>query len=158
MSGFALPTEPAAYRDWTSFHRLREVYGRMFTELGVPVHHRPHRLDPASGKPVGDPEFAPEHANLAAQSALERSLIQVARTALAEACSTRLCVAGIAIGAALEYAHSAGAFSVPGRPMLDVARGPEFEALTGVPALLNTSFDHEAEPIVCSPADALRTF
>jgi carbamoyltransferase len=34
----------------------------------------------------------------------------------------------------------------------------EFGALTGVPALLNTSFNHEAEPIVLTPADAVRTF
>ena len=32
-----------------------------------------------------------------------------------------------------------------------------FEALTGVPMLLNTSFNIQ-EPIVCSPADAIRTF
>ncbi|GLL02125.1 carbamoyltransferase family protein [Dactylosporangium matsuzakiense] len=29
---------------------------------------------------------------------------------------------------------------------------------TGVPAVLNTSFNHEAEPIVCTPIDSLRTF
>ena len=33
-----------------------------------------------------------------------------------------------------------------------------FESLTGVPAVLNTSFNVDSEPIVCSPADALRTF
>lgn len=33
-----------------------------------------------------------------------------------------------------------------------------FEAATGVPMLLNTSFNVQGEPIVCSPADALRTF
>jgi len=33
----------------------------------------------------------------------------------------------------------------------------EFERLTGVPALLNTSFNIQ-EPIVCSPRDAIRTF
>jgi carbamoyltransferase len=33
----------------------------------------------------------------------------------------------------------------------------EFEAITGVPMLLNTSFNVQ-EPIVCSPADALNTF
>ncbi|MEV8517446.1 carbamoyltransferase C-terminal domain-containing protein [Dactylosporangium sp. NPDC051484] len=33
-----------------------------------------------------------------------------------------------------------------------------FGELTGIPAVLNTSFNHEAEPIVCTPADALRTF
>jgi carbamoyltransferase len=33
-----------------------------------------------------------------------------------------------------------------------------FGAETGIPVLLNTSFNHEAEPIVCNPTDALRTF
>jgi len=30
--------------------------------------------------------------------------------------------------------------------------------ITGVPAVLNTSFNDEAEPIVCAPRDAIRTF
>ncbi|MBP2471934.1 carbamoyltransferase [Crossiella equi] len=34
----------------------------------------------------------------------------------------------------------------------------EFGALTGVPVLLNTSFNVAGEPIVCTPSDALRTF
>lgn len=34
----------------------------------------------------------------------------------------------------------------------------EFERLTGVPVVLNTSFNLNGEPIVCSPEDALRTF
>jgi len=34
----------------------------------------------------------------------------------------------------------------------------EFEKLTGVPIVLNTSFNLNGEPIVCTPADALRTF
>ena len=34
----------------------------------------------------------------------------------------------------------------------------EFDALTGVPVLLNTSFNLRGEPIVCAPRDALRTF
>ena len=33
-----------------------------------------------------------------------------------------------------------------------------FERLTGVPILLNTSFNAAGEPIVCTPADAVRTF
>jgi carbamoyltransferase len=33
-----------------------------------------------------------------------------------------------------------------------------FASLTGVPILLNTSFNAAGEPIVCTPADALRTF
>lgn len=34
----------------------------------------------------------------------------------------------------------------------------EFMKLTGVPVVLNTSFNVDSEPIVCSPKDALRTF
>ncbi|MFC1936383.1 carbamoyltransferase [Chloroflexota bacterium] len=34
----------------------------------------------------------------------------------------------------------------------------EFEAKSGVPVLLNTSFNVKGEPIVCSPQDAIRTF
>lgn len=34
----------------------------------------------------------------------------------------------------------------------------EFEKLTGVPIVLNTSFNLNGEPIVCSPEDAIRTF
>ena len=33
-----------------------------------------------------------------------------------------------------------------------------FEKLTGIGALLNTSFNYHGEPIVCSPADAFNTF
>jgi carbamoyltransferase len=33
-----------------------------------------------------------------------------------------------------------------------------FEQATGVPLLLNTSFNLNGEPIVCSPVDAVRTF
>lgn len=34
----------------------------------------------------------------------------------------------------------------------------EFESLTGVPAVMNTSFNLDDEPIVCTPTDAVRTF
>jgi carbamoyltransferase len=34
----------------------------------------------------------------------------------------------------------------------------EFEKKTGVPVILNTSFNLKGEPIVCSPKDAIRTF
>ncbi|MGV2336644.1 MAG UNVERIFIED_CONTAM: hypothetical protein LVR18_21905 [Planctomycetaceae bacterium] len=33
-----------------------------------------------------------------------------------------------------------------------------FSDLTGVPCLLNTSFNVKGEPIVCTPQDAIRTF
>jgi carbamoyltransferase len=34
----------------------------------------------------------------------------------------------------------------------------EFETITGVPVILNTSFNVRGEPIICSPGDALRCF
>ena len=34
----------------------------------------------------------------------------------------------------------------------------EFERLTGVPVIMNTSFNLKGEPIVCAPKDAIRTF
>jgi len=34
----------------------------------------------------------------------------------------------------------------------------EFKKLSGVPMLLNTSFNINGEPIVCTPTDAIRTF
>jgi carbamoyltransferase len=34
----------------------------------------------------------------------------------------------------------------------------EFEKLTGVPVIMNTSFNLKGEPIVCTPKDAIRTF
>lgn len=34
----------------------------------------------------------------------------------------------------------------------------EFEKRTGVPLVLNTSFNYAGEPLVCSPADAIKTF
>ena len=34
----------------------------------------------------------------------------------------------------------------------------EFEKITSIPVLLNTSFNTKDEPIVCSPQDAIRTF
>ena len=34
----------------------------------------------------------------------------------------------------------------------------EFHRLTGVPVVMNTSFNLRGEPIVCTVADALRTF
>ena len=34
----------------------------------------------------------------------------------------------------------------------------EFEKITGVPCILNTSFNIKGEPIVCTPHVAIRTF
>ncbi|MGH9772554.1 MAG: carbamoyltransferase C-terminal domain-containing protein, partial [Candidatus Acidiferrales bacterium] len=34
----------------------------------------------------------------------------------------------------------------------------EFGRLTGVPVIMNTSFNLRGEPIVCTPTDAIRTF
>ena len=38
------------------------------------------------------------------------------------------------------------------------ALSSEFKALTGVPVVLNTSFNVKGEPIVCTPEDAVRCF
>lgn len=42
------------------------------------------------------------------------------------------------------------------RYLFDIIR--EFDAITGVPVIINTSFNLRGEPIVSSPADALKTF
>jgi carbamoyltransferase len=34
----------------------------------------------------------------------------------------------------------------------------EYQKLTGLPCLINTSFNMHEEPIVCSPYDAIRAF
>ena len=34
----------------------------------------------------------------------------------------------------------------------------EFEALSGVPVIINTSFNIKGEPIVCTPEDAIKCF
>ena len=34
----------------------------------------------------------------------------------------------------------------------------EYHQLTGIPSLINTSFNMHEEPIVCSPDDAMRAF
>jgi carbamoyltransferase len=64
--------------------------------------------------------------------------------------------------------QSPGVVHVDGtaRPqVVDRATAPDFHAilsryhgLTGVPSILNTSFNMHEEPIVCTPADALRAF
>lgn len=64
--------------------------------------------------------------------------------------------------------ESPGVVHVDGtaRPQLvDRRTAPDFyrilrayQALTGIPSLINTSFNMHEEPIVCTPADALRSF
>ena len=36
--------------------------------------------------------------------------------------------------------------------------GAAYHKLTGIPSLINTSFNMHGEPIVCTPEDALRSF
>ena len=33
-----------------------------------------------------------------------------------------------------------------------------FEKITGIPVILNTSFNDKGEPLICTPRDAIRTF
>jgi carbamoyltransferase len=49
--------------------------------------------------------------------------------------------------------------------ILDPETAPDFyqiakayQELTGIPSLINTSFNMHGEPIVCTPEDALRSF
>jgi carbamoyltransferase len=65
-------------------------------------------------------------------------------------------------------ATSPGVVHVDGtaRPqIIDTGTAPDFFAIlsayhdrTGIPSLINTSFNLHGEPIVCSPQDALRSF
>ena len=43
-------------------------------------------------------------------------------------------------------------------PELPQASSTEYHQLTGIPSLINTSFNMHEEPIVCSPDDAIRAF
>jgi carbamoyltransferase len=64
--------------------------------------------------------------------------------------------------------QSPGVVHVDGtaRPQLiDAETAPDFHkilsryhALTGIPSLINTSFNMHGEPIVCTPQDAMRSF
>ncbi len=47
-------------------------------------------------------------------------------------------------------------FNVPTTRFADILT--EFEKISGVPCLINTSFNMHEEPIVCSPRDAVRAF
>jgi carbamoyltransferase len=69
---------------------------------------------------------------------------------------------------AMMRAESPGVVHIDGtaRPQLvDAESAPDFyqiltayHRLTGIPSLINTSFNMHGEPIVCTPEDALRSF
>ncbi|MBZ4319452.1 carbamoyltransferase N-terminal domain-containing protein [Streptomyces huiliensis] len=95
--GLGRAEETAAdYRHLDYYHALKRAYGKAFTDVGVPAHRRTHRYDAASGRMVSDTGFTPGHADLAAsaQHTLVRCLLALARRALAETGTTRLCLAG----------------------------------------------------------------
>ncbi|MGH3624626.1 MAG: carbamoyltransferase family protein, partial [Sciscionella sp.] len=99
LSRYGLPPELDASGDYLNlayYRRLKHAYASAFTDLGVPAHRRDRRYDRAAGRMVADGAFTPAQANLAtsAQRALERCLVYLARSALAETGNTRLCVAG----------------------------------------------------------------
>ena len=55
--------------------------------------------------------------------------------------------------------HGAAAARDRARPTrASIAILTEYHALTGIPSLINTSFNMHEEPIVCSPDDAIRAF
>ncbi len=98
LSRYGLPAvdETANYTNFTYYNRLKRAYSSAFTDLGVPAHHRPATYDLATGRMIADSGFTPDQADLAAsaQHALERCLLQLAKGALTQTRSTRLCVAG----------------------------------------------------------------
>lgn len=65
-----------------------------------------------------------------------------------QTCPAAVHVDGTARPQLIERAHNPGYYDI-------VA---EYEKLSGIPSLINTSFNMHEEPIVCSPADAVRAF
>ena len=92
------PSEDVAssYANLNYYRRLKRAYGAAFADLGVPRRQRIRLYDKASGRSVADATFTPAEANLAAsaQHILQCCLLQLARAALVQAGSTRLCIAG----------------------------------------------------------------
>ncbi len=84
------------YLDLAYYWRLKRAYAEALATLGVPAHVRPSRFDPDLGKRSQEVGFTQKQADLAAsaQQLLEGCLLQLARAALAEAGSSKLCIAG----------------------------------------------------------------
>jgi carbamoyltransferase len=82
--------------EWAFYLRQKKVLGAIFESFGVPPHVRPRRYDSESGRFVPEAGYSRAHADLAAtaQAALEESLLVLARSAMAEAGSDNLCIAG----------------------------------------------------------------
>lgn len=81
---------------WEYNRKVKRIYERVYTELGIPAHHRAARYDPSTGRMSVDTTFRQAHADLAAsaQQVLERQLLTLARTVMRESRSSRLCIAG----------------------------------------------------------------
>jgi carbamoyltransferase len=99
LAPYGLVDAPAwsAESDHMPYYRLlKQAYGKAFTELGVPRHRIARRYDPGSGHMTTVTEFTPDHANFAAsaQSTLDQRLLELAKAAMKEAGSARLCIAG----------------------------------------------------------------
>jgi carbamoyltransferase len=78
------------------YRQLKRAYGAAFADLGVPAHPIARRYDAATGHMPVVTQFSPEHANFAAsaQFTLEQRLLELAKSAMAQAGSSRLCIAG----------------------------------------------------------------
>jgi carbamoyltransferase len=99
LAPYGLSDAPAwtADNDHMGYYRLlKQAYRKAFEELGVPQHGVKRRYDPGAGQMAIVTQFGPEHANLAAsaQYTLDQRLLELAKAAMKEAGSSRLCVAG----------------------------------------------------------------
>jgi predicted NodU family carbamoyl transferase len=54
--------------------------------------------------------------------------------------------------------HDSAACLVRDGDVVAAAEEERFERRTGVPVLVNTSFNSRGEPVVCTPRDALESF
>ena len=99
LTGYGLPPSrdaSAEYIDLGYYRNLKRAYRAAYAALGIPAHQRISRYDARPGRHPSETGFTPVHADLAAsaQNALERHLLTLARIAMREAGSSRLCIAG----------------------------------------------------------------
>ena len=96
--------------------------------------------------------WGPEYSEPEMQQAIARGGLSARRLDDVEAETARLLADGRVVGwfqGRMEW----GSRALGNRRLLG-----EFKALTGVPVLLNTSFNVKGEPIVCTPDDAVSCF
>ena len=114
---------------------------------------------PVLSEPKAEPKASVEEQILALHKRQEADLAKL----LAQKLQPSIVVPdqNSAVSSAATNSAKPAATNLPNGPLVKDP-GPilisEFEELTGVPVVLNTSFNLNGEPIVVSPTDAIRTF